>query len=181
MNDKDIGYFTLQRALLEHEIWTDEPFNKGAAWVDLIGRANYKKSEKMIGATLVKIPRGQLVTSIRALSRRWSWSQKKVKRFLKTLEDAQMVSVKGTSKGTYITICNYNVYQLSGDSEGTTKGLTKEALRKREGSTKEALRDDTIKKDKKENKENKENNTLPPASRTFIGADGEEYEEVDHL
>lgn len=145
MSDK--GYFIIDRGLLEHPIWTDDkPFCKGAAWVDLIGRANWKTSERMVGAELVRVKRGQLITSEGALAARWGWSKRKVRRFLLTLEAAQMLSKKGTTKGTTLTIENYGKYQL----EGTTDGPTKEPQRNHEGTTKEPQRVNTIKKEKKD-------------------------------
>lgn len=180
------GYFVIQRALLEHEVWLEKPFGKGQAWADLIGRANYKQAERLIGCDLIKVPRGQLVTSIRALADRWGWSTNRVVRFIRTLEAAQMVTTKRTRWGTFITICKYNDYQLSRDTDGYTKETEKR--RKRDG--KETEKGDTIKKEKKEKKENKDNNararaTLPSFEdsdeRIVIGADGKEYVEVDHL
>lgn len=114
------GYFVIARSLLEHEIWVvDKPFTKGQAWVDLIGRANWKRSERMVGAELIRVQRGQLLTSEGALAERWGWSRRKVQRFLKMLENAGMVSKKGTAKGTTITVENYSKYQLQGAALGT--------------------------------------------------------------
>ena len=36
------SFFTIDRKLLEEELWLAEPFTKGQAWLDLIGRASYK-------------------------------------------------------------------------------------------------------------------------------------------
>ncbi|MBQ3329967.1 MAG: hypothetical protein IJG87_02185 [Ruminococcus sp.] len=176
MNDKELGYFTLQRSLLEHELWLRKPFSWGHAWADLIGRANYKKSEHVYGAQLVSVERGQLVTSLQALAERWGWSRGKVKRFLNVLEMNGMLTLKRTASGTVVSIVNYSKYQLAQPSNGqrTDRNRTENGQRTDSERT-------HYKKDNKENKENKDNNTLPPASRTFIGADGEEYEEVDHL
>ena len=171
------GYFVLTRTLLEHPIWTDDkPFCKGAAWVDLIGRANWKPSERMVGADLVKVKRGQLITSEAALAARWGWSKKKVRRFLIMLEAAGMLSKKGTAKGTTLTIENYGKYQL----EGNTDDPTKEPRRNRKGTGKEPEGVNTIKKEKNDKKEKKE--ISPPSSsfsRPFLDENGEELVEPE--
>ena len=160
MNDKELGYFTLQRALLEHEVWLEKPFGKGQAWADLIGRANYKQAERLIGCDLIKIPRGQLVTSTRALAERWGWSVNRVVRFIRTLEATRMESTKRTRWGTFITICKYNDYQLSRDANGY--GKETEKRRKRDG--KETEMGDTIKIANKDNTDNTGNNARARAT-----------------
>lgn len=158
------GYFTIARSLLEHEIWTeDKPFNKGAAWVDLIGRANWKRSERMVGAELIKVQRGQLLTSEGALAERWGWSKKKVHRYLIMLESAGMVSRKGTAKGTAITIENYSKYQL----QGTTLRPALEPPRNRSGTGEGVLKN-------KDNKDNKGNNARAGARPPGVPDDWEE-------
>ena len=106
MSDK--GYFMIDRGLLEHFIWTeDKPFSRGQTWVDLIGRANWKATERWSGAELVKVKRGQLLTSEGALAERWGWSRGKVRRYLDALEKAGMIAKNSTAKGTAITLENY--------------------------------------------------------------------------
>lgn len=117
MSDK--GYFKIARSLLEHEIWLEKPFGKGQAWIDLIGRANFKPTERLVGCDLITINRGQLVTSIGALAERWGWSRCKVLRYIKTLEDAKMITTKRNRYGTFITIEKYEVYQLSRNTSET--------------------------------------------------------------
>lgn len=116
------GFFLVDRELLTHPIWTDEPFNKGAAWVDLIGRANWKKRESFYGGRCVIIKRGQLITSIGALAARWKWSEKRVRSFLSALSEAGMVRTEGTPRGTLITVENYAKYQDQGRAKGQTEG-----------------------------------------------------------
>lgn len=142
------GYFMIARSLLEHKIWVDDkPFSRGQAWVDLIGRANWKATERWSGAELVKVKRGQLLTSEGALAERWGWSRGKVRRYLNTLENAGMISKNSTAKGTAITVENYAKYQLQRPARGTASG--QEADRKRTSNG-------TLKN--KDNKENKGNN-----------------------
>ena len=102
------GWIKLNRQLLENPIWTDEPFTRGQAWVDLILMANH---EDGVGKKGDVIPPGSLVTSYAALARRWHWSVGKVRRYLGTLTGTQMISRTGTRSGTLLTIVKYDFYQ----------------------------------------------------------------------
>ena len=124
--DSKNGYFVITRALLDSELWNGEPFTRGQAWIDLIGRANYRETERFIGARLVKIPRGSLFTTIEALAKRWRWSRHKTADFIKELEKAEMLSVERTQKGTALTIENYGKYQLGGTLKGIPEGHSRD-------------------------------------------------------
>ena len=62
-----------------------------------------------------------MVTSIRRLCDRWGWSNSKVIKFLKTLENDSIIHVKSDTKKTVITIVNYSVYQGFVDKQATQK------------------------------------------------------------
>ena len=62
-----------------------------------------------------------MVTSIRRLCDRWGWSNSKVIKFLKTLENDSIIHVKSDTKKTVITIVNYSVYQGFVDEQATQK------------------------------------------------------------
>lgn len=180
MSEKELGYFAVQRSLLEHEIWQEKPFSKGQAWIDLIGRANFRKTERMVGCDLVTIPRGQLVTSIGALAERWGWSKNKVLRYIKTLEDAKMVTTKRTRYGTFITVEKYSVYQIPRNTDETANETEKR--RRRDGD--ETEKGYTRIKNNKDNKGNKDNKaplypSEPEASRPILDANGEELVEPE--
>lgn len=61
--------------------------------------------------TTHEISRGEIVTSSRALSRRWLWSRNRVARFLKANQQAGQIRTKVGPKSYRITICNYDKYQ----------------------------------------------------------------------
>lgn len=145
------GYFTLERDLLEHSIWMGEPFTKGQAWVDLIGRANFKKRERFYGGRCITIGRGQLITSTRSLALRWQWSDHKVRNFLRALTEAQMVRTEGTPVGTLISIENYTKYQPGGRTKDATDDQATAADKTQTGRT-EGTHKKNDKNDKNVNK-----------------------------
>lgn len=158
---KGKGYFILQRALLDSELWTGEPFTRGQAWADLIGRANYETRETWIGARVVQIPRGTLFTTYEELAGRWHWSKKKTMRFVKELEKAEMCTAKSTTKGTAIFLDNYAKYQL----QGTAKDTTEEPRGNREGTAGE-LSTIICKKERNKEGENARASARPPRNIT---------------
>ena len=137
-------FVKLNRNLQDHWIWTDEPFSKGQAWVDLIMLARWKDEKKLHRDKLVVRKRGEVNCSMRWLAERWQWDRRKVKRFLSLLESDGMITVECTTNDTTITIENYSVYQDRQTADGTTHGTT-------DGTT-----DGTHKKKEKKGKEGKE-------------------------
>lgn len=155
-HDKD-SYFKIFRSLLDSGLWLQEPFTKGQAWVDLIGKANYADIKKYSGDDVTVFRRGQVVTSVAALATRWKWSRHKVSDFLTSLEADQMIAQKRTSFGTVITVENYGLYQNQGQAFGHQKdiGGTSEGHQKDIGGTQK-------KKSKKSKKSKEEREGLTP-------------------
>ena len=104
-------FFIIDRKLLDSDLWVDEPFTKGQAWVDLIGMANFRDLKRYKGEQVEIFKRGQVVTSERTLAERWHWSRGKVKRYLELLASDAMCATKQTTRGLVITLENYGFYQ----------------------------------------------------------------------
>ena len=109
----DVGFIKIDRQLFDHWIWTDEPFSKGQAWIDLIGLANYKVRKTTYKGQVVICERGTVNRSISFLARRWRWSRDKTRNFLTLLESDNMIRLKATTNQTTITIVNYGKFQDS--------------------------------------------------------------------
>jgi len=141
------SFFKINRDLFQSDIWIDdEPYDRRSAWIYLIGMANYKQTRRFYKGSLQTTERGQLQTSVEKLAKAWKWSRGKVRRYLKALEQAEMVHTHGTPNGTTITIEKYAVYQdrrpTDGPADGTPDGSP-------DGSP-----DGTHKKNRKEGKKN---------------------------
>ena len=117
------GFAKLWRSAENNWLYTDEPFDRWHAFQDLWAmKASWKKSEVFYQNTLIKLERGQLATSISQLAREWKWSRGKVRRFLKTVQQADMIRTENGQGYILITICNYDTYQdvpEQADSERT--------------------------------------------------------------
>ena len=131
------GFIKIYRSIFEHWIFNDA--EKFKAFIDLIQLARWKDEKLLIGNKLVTIPRGSFYTSELKLAERWGWSRHKTRDFLNLLEKEKMITKKGTSKGTTITIENYSFYQDEGTTEDTTKGQQKDNKRTARGHQKDII------------------------------------------
>ena len=119
------GWIKLHRQLLDCWIWrVNEPFDKRSAWVDLLLTANHSDTKLLFNGEIITITRGQILTSVRQLSAKWNWSVNRTYRFLKMLENENMVQKESNDNRTLLTIVNYSVFQFSENSNGNTNEHT---------------------------------------------------------
>ncbi len=110
----NLGWVKLHRKLSDNKLWTSEPFTRGQAWVDMLILANHKEDFFYVRGNRVTVQRGQLGWSQLGLSKRWSWSRGKIKRFLNELETDQQIVQQNNFISSLITIVNYEQYQGDG-------------------------------------------------------------------
>lgn len=141
------GYIRLWRRIWDNWTWAVSfPKSKAEAWIDLILMAQGTEQKIMIEGQEQILKRGQILTSILALSQRWGWSRNKVRHFLRSLS-AQKPPQIGHRKGhnySIITICNYRLYNPLSEKrtpkstpKRTAKGQQKDTLNKRINKDKE--------------------------------------------
>lgn len=96
------------RNLLEAGIW---------AW--MCDAAAWKKTRVRHNGVLVDLERGQLITTIRFISSGFGIGEQVTRTFLENIEKDGMVNTLTNTRGTIITICNYDKYQQSLDESNT--------------------------------------------------------------
>lgn len=134
------GWVKIHRDLLDNELWSDKPFTKGQAWVDLLLLANHRDKNVLLGNCTELVERGSFITSELKLMERWGWGRKKVKLFLNFLESQKMIERNANNKRTAITIVNYGFYQdcdLPKEQQKDSKRTAKEQRRDSTGTAKE--------------------------------------------
>ena len=134
------GWIKLHRKLQENALWTCEPFTRGQAWVDLILLANHKYGYFYKRGVKIEVQRGQVGVSEVGLSKRWSWSRSKVRKFLNDLEKEQQIIQQKSNVTQLITLVKYDEYQ---EKEQQTE------QQKNSRKTAEEQQKDTNKNDKK--------------------------------
>jgi hypothetical protein len=110
------GWIKIWRKIVNSEIWEQEPWRL-KTWIYLITEANHSKEEKH-GR---KLKRGQVyINRIEDLCKEVRWKKgfvyqkptvNAMKHFWKWLRKKDMVDTKKTTRGTIITILNYDKYQ----------------------------------------------------------------------
>ena len=116
--DRKGGWIKLYRSVWDTQVFEkDGPYNWRGAWIDMLLMANHENGNVSTSTGNIEIRRGEFLTSIYNLSKRWQWDRKRVYRFLKKLENADMIRyTSATTSGTIVTIVNYDVFQNSGSS-----------------------------------------------------------------
>lgn len=103
------GWVAISREITEHWIFDDAEMFR--AWVHLLTLAAWRDSRELYHGAVVFRKRGTVAASMRWLSDRWHWSEKRVARFLDLLEKDGMITTEKSRAGTTITICNYDKWQ----------------------------------------------------------------------
>jgi hypothetical protein len=120
MSDK--GWFSIDRAIADGDLWLDKPFARGQAWIDLLLIVNHKANTIFFDGRLVEVERGSTITSIRKLGERWGWSRHKVSDFLNILVKQERITCNVVGrKYTVLKVLKYEEYQSS-DKVPTKKG-----------------------------------------------------------
>lgn len=120
------GWISLHRQLQEHWLWkSKEPFDKRSAWIDLLLMVNHQKEKVEFDKGLIEVERGQRITSLEKLSKRWRWSRHKVSDYLNQLEqDGMLIQVRDNKK-TLISIENYDKYQIQKETLDMSEDMQK--------------------------------------------------------
>ena len=130
--DNSRGAHPIHRSILEHWLWRDKPFTRGQVWIDLILLANHKDSQCIIKGNVINVKKGQLLRSKVKLAERWGWTRGRTERFLKLLENEQMIEQQPGQYATIITLLNYtNLHERAfkkratgATTDSTTDGTT---------------------------------------------------------
>ena len=104
------GWILVHRCITDHWIWLND--KQSYRWIDMIMMAAWKKEFIFIRSNPINMERGQIVTTIRALSRRWKTNIRVVSSFINILEQSGMITCDRSSHlWILITIVNYDKYQ----------------------------------------------------------------------
>ncbi len=121
MREESKGWISIYRKIQDSWLWQDKIFSKGQAWIDLLLSANHQDKKIVFDSDLITVKRGEVITSIRKLCNKWGWSNSKVKKFLKLLQEDKIILFKCDNKKTTINIVNYSIYQDVNKSENDTE------------------------------------------------------------
>lgn len=159
------GWIRVHRSITDCFIWTDKPFDKARAWIDLLLLAYHDDKKIMIDAKPFTVERGSYLISRGKLADRWGWSLKKLDNYLRVLEKEDMVTTLSTKKGIVITIVNYDKFQVKGATEDTAEDTTQDTVE----DIPEGIAEDTA--EDRQNNKLKELNKLNELNNSNTGGD----------
>ena len=105
----------------ESDLWLEEKFTRGQAWVDLLMLTNHEDGQIRKRGIPIDIHRGEIGWSEEALAERWEWARGKVRRFLFELSSktVQQIEQQKTNVTSLIKVTNWEVYQGNGTPNDT--------------------------------------------------------------
>ena len=117
------GWVKLYNQTLDSDFWIDpEPFSLRDAFIHILISANWRQGVSRRNGHKIIVKRGQFLTSIRKLMITFHWSKNRVYRWLKAMEDFDMVHAENLGFGTLLTVVNYDKFQVCPDTDGHTDG-----------------------------------------------------------
>lgn len=149
----DKGWILLHRSILDHWTYKTKCFSEFQAWVDLLLLAEHTTHKQMWRGKLTEFRRGDVCLSITRLAERWGWSRNKTARFLKQLEDDEMIHQNVHRNRTVLTIVNYDNFQNVRTSKRTSKRTSDDTTDRTSDETSDEAylkNKETIKKENKE-------------------------------
>lgn len=150
--DKKGGWIKLYRSVWEN--WVYENPEDFRAWIDLLLMANHEDRDVKVNGVVYTIRRGQKLTSILKLSKRWKWTERKTLNFLKQLQNSDMIYYESSRRfGTLITLRNYDIFQGDSRTDDRTDGRTDAELMTEQNAYKQEYKNNKNDKEGKNNKE----------------------------
>lgn len=110
------GYCYAYRSAWSHPAFSN--LREASIWNWLYQNAFYEDGQCNIKGHVFELKRGQIVVTISFLAKGFCMSEKGIRVVIRKLEKLGMVGVQGTSKGTILTICNYDKFQRKEKTEG---------------------------------------------------------------
>jgi hypothetical protein len=148
------GYISLHRQVQEHWLWKEKrKLSRFEAWTDILLNVNHTEARIIIKNTIYNVGRGESVMSLKNWADRWNWTRSSVKRFLSLLENDEMIQMKSDTNTTHLTICKYDSYQSTRNSNET------------KASTKRTSSEHQVNTNNNDNNDNNENNNKIEASQ----------------
>lgn len=117
MND---GWIKVPRSIVEMWLFRNGDYLK--IWIYLLSTANYRPSRANLAGEFITIERGQVLTSIRGLSKATGATEKQVRNFIILGQKSGIIRAKKGTGPTVLTIIDYDMLDTRADNEGHTKG-----------------------------------------------------------
>lgn len=135
----DTGWFKCWRSALEKDL--GQNVYLWGLWHALLHMAIWKESQIIWKGERRSLPPGSVIFSPLEISRRWDCSKSVIQKWLKYLHDTGRIIVETCSRGTLVTICNWEAYQSSDDEACSPQGHSEASARPPRGTYEEGKKE----------------------------------------
>ena len=116
------GYIQLYRQILDSAVFANPNYLK--IWLWIIIKANHKDKEVPIkiggGSSTIAVKRGEFLFGRNSSSEELCMSGSMIYRTLQKFEKWKMITIKSNNQYSVISVCNYDTYQSTINTERTT-------------------------------------------------------------
>ena len=110
---EDKSWIKLYRKILKSPIWDNEKALK--IWIWCLVKATHEDRTQLVGQQEVILQKGQFVFGRKKASEELKMSESMVYRYIKVLENLQMLYIKPNNKFSIVTIEKWEDYQVNKD------------------------------------------------------------------
>lgn len=115
----EAGFITLHRQSLRSWLW-DMPPTQTKVAITLLLMANWCRGKTFSGGALVRVERGQVMTSLDSLAREARVSRQATRTALANLKKCNFITCRATRRFSMITILNYDSFQSKPEDDQHT-------------------------------------------------------------
>lgn len=113
------GWIRLYRQLLESPVFENEKALK--IWIWCLLKATHTDREQLVGLKVVNLQKGQFIFGRKKASEELNINENTIYKYIKMLEQLEMITTNSNTKFTIITIRKWDEYQYIGEEEITTE------------------------------------------------------------
>ncbi len=106
------GFVMFSREDMDDYFSSAKEFSKFEAYAWLVKEAAISPYEKRVNGKVITIERGQVAHSSRFIAKAWGWTQCRVLREIKTIQERKKIDSRSDSGVMVITICNYDKFTI---------------------------------------------------------------------
>jgi len=155
------GYVKLWRKMLEGGILEDAAMLQ--LWIWLLLNATHQPRKLLYRGETYQLQPGQVFASERFLAEKLRVTKSTLRRRFSAMKSDHRITTEAVHRGTVITICNWETYQIGNGQDGPQEIETVDHKRTADGPQTDRRRTKN-KKERREEGENEQNETLPYGS-----------------
>lgn len=136
----EAGYVSIHRRLLGHHAFRNDAEGMAFAW--MVIRAAWRPAKVRYKDRMIQLRRGQLAVSVRDMANAMDRDKAWVERLWKRLKSETMIETVTEAGVSVVTICNYDEYQASRDSDETPRETAGETSSRQARDTEQRREED---------------------------------------